>query len=232
MSAVQDVLLIEDEFGLVEFLRIELELQGFTVAVATTGTEGLERFRESAWDIVLLDWMLPDVDGIEVCKALRARSDVPIIFLTARGAVVDRVSGLEAGADDYLVKPFAIEELLARMRALIRRGERKMQVEEIPGSQYQFGDVSVDVTHRRVRKDGALVELTVREFDLLMVLWEHRGEVLSRQQLLHQVWGFETPVDTNVVDVYIGYLRHKLDEDKKYIRTVRGLGYSLRGDQS
>jgi DNA-binding response OmpR family regulator len=123
MTAVQEVLIIEDEFGLVEFLRIELELQGYAVAVATTGTEGLERFREAPSDIVLLDWMLPDVDGIEVCKVLRARSEVPIIFLTARGAVVDRVSGLEAGADDYLVKPFAIEELLARMRALMRRGE-------------------------------------------------------------------------------------------------------------
>lgn len=225
---MQKILLVEDETGLVEFLRIELELQGYQLYVATTGEEGLRIFEEHSVDLILLDRMLPDINGLEVCRKIREKSDVPVIFLTARGAVEDRVQGLDSGADDYLIKPFAIEELIARIRALTRRKEKFLANE--PTGNIQFADVVIDPLRRKVYKDGQLVELTARELDLLLFLWERRGAVISRSELLKQVWGFETPVDTNVVDVYIGYVRQKLDPDKLYIRTVRGLGYMLRSD--
>ncbi|MDP9729082.1 response regulator transcription factor [Alicyclobacillus tolerans] len=225
---MQRILLVEDETGLVEFLRIELELQGYHLYVATTGAAGLRIFEEHSVDLILLDRMLPDMNGLEVCRKIREKSDVPVIFLTARGAVEDRVQGLDSGADDYLIKPFAIEELIARIRALTRRKEKFLASE--PTGNIQFADVVIDPLRRKVYKDGQLVELTARELDLLLFLWERRGAVISRSELLKQVWGFETPVDTNVVDVYIGYVRQKLDPDKLYIRTVRGLGYMLRSD--
>ncbi|QRF24180.1 response regulator transcription factor [Alicyclobacillus sp. TC] len=225
---MQKILLVEDETGLVEFLRIELELQGYHLYVATTGAAGLRIFEEHSVDLILLDRMLPDINGLEVCRKIREKSDVPVIFLTARGAVEDRVQGLDSGADDYLIKPFAIEELIARIRALTRRKEKFLASE--PTGNIQFADVVIDPLRRKVYKDGQLVELTARELDLLLFLWERRGAVISRSELLKQVWGFETPVDTNVVDVYIGYVRQKLDPDKLYIRTVRGLGYMLRSD--
>lgn len=225
---MQKILLVEDETGLVEFLRIELELQGYHLYVATTGAAGLRIFEEHSVDLILLDRMLPDMNGLEVCRKIREKSDVPVIFLTARGAVEDRVQGLDSGADDYLIKPFAIEELIARIRALTRRKEKFLASE--PTGNIQFADVVIDPLRRKVYKDGQLVELTARELDLLLFLWERRGAVISRSELLKQVWGFETPVDTNVVDVYIGYVRQKLDPDKLYIRTVRGLGYMLRSD--
>ncbi|MFX4303309.1 response regulator transcription factor [Alicyclobacillus tolerans] len=225
---MQRILLVEDETGLVEFLRIELELQGYHLYVATTGAAGLRIFEEHSVDLILLDRMLPDINGLEVCRKIREKSDVPVIFLTARGAVEDRVQGLDSGADDYLIKPFAIEELIARIRALTRRKEKFLASE--PTGNIQFADVVIDPLRRKVYKDGQLVELTARELDLLLFLWERRGAVISRSELLKQVWGFETPVDTNVVDVYIGYVRQKLDPDKLYIRTVRGLGYMLRSD--
>ncbi|WAH38097.1 response regulator [Alicyclobacillus dauci] len=215
------ILLVEDEPGLVEFLSLELELQELDVDVAMDGEKAIAMAAERHYDLVLLDVILPGISGIEVCRQIRSLSPVPIIMLTARGEIADRVQGLDAGADDYLVKPFAIEELFARIRALQRRQISTSSVD----ASYNFGDVSVHLDTHRVTFRGEDVELTAREYDLLVFLLRHPGETWSRQALLEHVWGFHAPGDTNVVDVYIGYLRQKVDPTKAFIRTVRGQGY-------
>lgn len=220
-------LVVEDEPGLVEFLRLELELEGNEVVVAYTGEEALLHAEQQLFDAALLDVMLPDMSGLEVCRAIRANSEAIIVMLTARGSISDRVTGLDAGADDYLVKPFAIEELMARLRALTRRGPKKVQ-EGQGDSTITYGNIVVNLERHRVWCRGFVVDLTVREYELLVHLMRHPDHVFSRNDLLHDVWGFESPVDTNVVDVYVGYLRQKVDRDKTHIQTVRGLGYVFR----
>ena len=221
------ILIIEDEPGLVEFLRLELTLEGNDIDVAMTGAEALELARRAEHDAILLDVMLPDIDGFEICRQLRSSSETPIIMLTARGATNDRVAGLDAGADDYLVKPFAIEEVSARLRALYRRtpGRLLMAAGDMA---LQFGDIRVNLEKHRVTQGDQVVELTLREFELLVHFLQHPNQIFTRDELLCQVWGFESPVDTNVVDVYVGYLRQKVDRDKRYLQTVRGFGYVFR----
>lgn len=214
------VLLVEDEPGLIEFLTLEMELQDLTVDVALDGETALRLATTEPYDMVLLDVMLPVMNGFEVCRLIRKQSNVPILMLTARGEVGDRVDGLDAGADDYLVKPFAIEELLARMRAVLRR-KVSTQVEPV----FEFGKAKVHMDSHRVTYQEDEVELTAREYDLLVFLLRHTNETWSRQDLLEHVWGFHAAGDTNVVDVYIGYLRQKLDPEKAFIKTVRGQGY-------
>jgi len=221
------ILVVEDEPGLVEFLRLELELEGNEVVVAYTGEDALACAEQHVFDAALLDIMLPDMSGLDVCREIRARSDAIIVMLTARGSVSDRVIGLDAGADDYLVKPFAIEELMARLRALTRRGPRKTS-ESQSESTITFGNIVVNLERHRVWCRGYVVDLTVREYELLVYLMRNPDHIFSRDELLCDVWGFESPVDTNVVDVYVGYLRQKVDRDKQHIQTVRGIGYVFR----
>lgn len=221
------ILIIEDELGLVEFLRLELTLEGNDIDVAMTGAEALELARRAEYDAFLLDVMLPDIDGFEICRQLRGSSETPIIMLTARGATNDRVAGLDAGADDYLVKPFAIEELSARLRALYRRTPGRLLM-AAGDMLLQFGNIRVNLEKHRVTQGDQVVELTLREFELLVHFLQHPNQIFTRDELLCQVWGFESPVDTNVVDVYVGYLRQKIDRDKRYLQTVRGIGYVFR----
>jgi two-component system, OmpR family, response regulator len=218
------LLVVEDDAKLARALQRGLQREGYAVDLASDGDEGLEQASENEYDVVLLDVMLPGRDGFAVCRAMRRKERwAPVLMLTARDQVDDRIRGLDAGADDYLVKPFDYGELLARLRALIRRGpsERPPILE--------VGDLRVDPATRTVSRAGKEVELTVREFALLHFLARHAGEVVSREQLLEHVWDDAGEGSTNVVDVYVGYLRNKLERPfrKKMIRTVRGVGFML-----
>lgn len=226
----QRILIIEDEKNLARFVELELQHEGYETEIDINGRKGLERALEGDWDLILLDLMLPELNGIEVCRRLRPTSDVPIIIMTARDSVIDRVSGLDHGADDYIVKPFAIEELLARIRALLRR----ISIEETQQSQKQtvltFRDLTVEKENRIVRRGDKIINLTKREYELLVMLMENVNVVLPRIELLNKVWGYSAEVETNVVDVYIRYLRNKIDVPNEvgYIQTVRGTGYVMR----
>ncbi|SDN75751.1 DNA-binding response regulator, OmpR family, contains REC and winged-helix (wHTH) domain [Paenibacillus sp. yr247] len=221
------VLLIEDEKNLVRFIQLELEHESFEVQTAYDGKTGLELALNDNWDLILLDIMLPELNGIEVCRRIRAAKKTPILMLTARDSVVDRVSGLDSGADDYMPKPFAIEELLARIRAIFRRIELEGKS---PHAIFSFQDINVDMDARIVYKDKQIVELTKREFDLLVMFMKNLNLVLTRDMLLDHVWGYDSLVETNVVDVYVRYLRNKLDKagENSCIQTVRGIGYVMR----
>ena len=215
------ILVVEDEPSTGEYLRKGLTESGFVVDLARTGTDGLHMARESEFDLVILDVMLPGLDGWGVLKNLREQKQVPVLFLTARDDVQDRVKGLELGADDYLVKPFAFAELLARIRTLLRRGAAR-EPESI-----QIADLSIDVLKRRVMRSGQRIDLTPKEFALLHLLARRQGEVLSRSFIASQVWDMNFDSDTNVVDVAVRRLRAKVDDafPKKLIHTVRGMGY-------
>jgi two-component system OmpR family response regulator len=218
-------LVVEDEVKMAGLLRRGLEEEGYAVDVAGDGKEALWLASENPYDAIVLDVMLPDLDGLEVCKRLRDSGHwSPVLMLTARDGVPDRVSGLDAGADDYLTKPFSFAELLARLRALVRRG-----APERPAA-LRVGDLTLDPAARRVTRDGAPIELTAREFALLEYLMRHPGEVLSRTRLIEHVWDFAYEGDSNVVDVYIRYLRQKIDRPfgRASLETVRGAGYRLR----
>ena len=221
------VLLIEDEKNLVRFIQLELEYESFEVQIAYDGKTGLELALRDNWDLILLDIMLPELNGIEVCRRIRAAKKTPILMLTARDSVIDRVSGLDSGADDYMPKPFAIEELLARIRAIFRRIELEGNA---PHAVLSFQNITVDLDARIVYKDKQMVELTKREFDLLVMLMKNINLVLTRDMLLDHVWGYDSLVETNVVDVYVRYLRNKLDQagENSCIQTVRGIGYVMR----
>src|ERR671936_113805 len=218
------LLLVEDDAKLVTALEKVLSREGYAVDTAGTGDEALSLARERDYDAVVLDVMLPGMDGFSVCDAMRSeRRWAPVLMLTARDQVADRIRGLDAGADDYLVKPFDFGELLARLRALIRRGpSERAPVLEV-------GDLRVDPAARSVTRGGREIELTVREFALLRFLAQRAGEVVSREQLLEHVWDTAEDGSTNVVDVYIGYLRNKIERPfrSKIIRTVRGIGFML-----
>ncbi|WP_409250682.1 response regulator transcription factor [Bacillus sp. SCS-153A] len=219
------ILLVEDEINVSQFIRLELEHEGYEVTAVEDGSQALDYFTEKEFSVVLLDWMLPGLDGLEVCRRIRKKSDVPIIILTARDYIGDKIAGLDRGADDYITKPFEIEELLARIRAVMRRHKGKKENEVL-----QVENLIVDLKSRQVTREGHDIELTQREFDLLVFLMKHKGEALSRDWLLSAVWGYEFAGETNVVDVYIRYLRNKVDREyePKLIHTVRGIGYILR----
>jgi DNA-binding response OmpR family regulator len=222
------ILLIEDEKNLARFIELELKHEGYFVSLAYDGRTGLNLALHEEWDVILLDIMLPEINGTEVCRLIRQVKNTPIIMLTARDTLLDRVSGLDNGADDYLPKPFAIEELFARMRALIRRAEDQQKND--PKSFLSFGDLLVDLDARIVKKNGQIIELTKREFDLLVTFMRNQNRVLTREVLLEQVWGYDTEVETNVVDVYVRYLRNKIDHSGEcsLIQTLRGTGYVMR----
>lgn len=226
------VLIIEDEKNLARFVELELKHEGFETEIYSNGRAGYEAaIKEGAdWDVILLDLMLPELNGMEVCRRVRQVSNVPIIMMTARDSVIDRVSGLDHGADDYIVKPFAIEELLARMRALLRRIDIETEGNAQKQTTVTFKDLTVEKENRVVRRGEDVIELTKREYELLLELMENVNVVLSREVLLKKVWGYESEVETNVVDVYIRYLRNKIDVagQKSYIQTVRGTGYVMR----
>mgnify|MGYP000577799645 CR=1 FL=1 len=223
--ATASILVVDDEPGVRESLERALGLERYVVATAEDGARALERLGERAWDAVVLDVAMPEPDGLEVCRRLRAAGDrMPVLMLTARDAVDDRVAGLDAGADDYLVKPFALKELLARLRALIRRSE--------PGaeSRLRFADLELDLEAREAVRGGRPIELTRTEFALLELFMRHPRQVLSRAQIYEQVWGYDFGASSNSLGVYIGYLRRKTEAGgaARLIHTARGVGYALR----
>lgn len=227
------ILIVEDEESLVSFIAEELKYENYEVLIAADGQEALTLFdvNEERVNLLLLDWMLPKVDGLTVARKIRRRSQVPILMMTARDQVVDKVSGLDAGVDDYLTKPFDIEELLARIRVILRREERIQSLQNEPIiNQYQ--DLTMDVVKRTVTRDGQTIMLTQKEFDLLYELMKKPEEVFTRDELLNEVWGYDYIGQTNTVDVFVRALRNKLDDDQhpRLIQTVRGVGYVLRTD--
>ena len=224
----QRILLVEDEPGLVMTLTDRLAGEGYAVESREDGESGLEAALSGGFDLLILDWMLPRKSGLEICRRLRASDiDTPVLMLTARGQVVDKVVGLQTGADDYVTKPFDMMELLARVQALLRRAPRNAGA---ASTQYQFGTVSVNFRSAEVQRGGKPVPLSAREFHLLRYLIEHRGEIVSRDQLLTEVWGYENLPSTRTVDVHMAWLRQKLEVNPKhpeYIQTLRGLGYKF-----
>lgn len=217
------ILIIEDEKQIARFIELELKHEGYDVYVSFDGREGLKKVEEIHPDLILLDIMLPGINGMEVCRRVRQFSNIPIIMVTAKDEITDKVMGLDIGADDYITKPFAIEELLARIRATLRKSKQLNIVHEI----LTIGDLTIDTSKRLVSRDGKIIELTKREYDLIEYLVRNKGIILTREQILENVWGFSYMGDTNVVDVYIRYLRSKIDQHfkTKLIHTVRGVGY-------
>ena len=218
------VLVVDDEESYSDALAYVLRKEGFEVSIADTGPAALEEFERAGADIVLLDLMLPGLPGTEVCRALRARSSVPVIMLTARDSEVDKVVGLELGADDYVTKPFSPRELAARVRTVLRRAGPATSKEQ----PLEFDGLSIEPAKRDVRRDGQLLALTAREFDLLYFLARHPRQVFSRDQLMDRVWGYEPAFDTGTVTVHIRRLREKLESDPsepRYLQTVWGVGY-------
>ena len=224
MSQQPRVLVVDDDASIAAALRRALLYEGYAVTVAADGVAGLQRAQSDAPDLVILDIMLPGIDGLEVCRRIRADDDVPVLMLTARDATADRVLGLDSGADDYLVKPFAYEELLARVRALLRRKPARSI------RQIHFGDVMMDTGTREVRRGDRPIELTPREFDLLEFFLRNPRQVLTRDRILDIVWGYGFGAASKSVDVYVGYLRAKLEngQSPRLLQTVRGVGYALR----
>jgi two-component system response regulator ArlR len=220
------ILIVEDEKKIARFLELELEHEGYLVESVHDGRTGLARAKEQEYGLVLLDIMLPELNGIEVCKQIRKFSSLPVIMLTAKDDVADRVTGLDIGADDYITKPFAIEELLARIRAVLRRAQEAWD----ETSKLRIDDLVMDLSAHQVTRGGQTIQLTKREFDLLKYLLSNSGIVLSRDTILATVWGYDYEVDSNILDVYIRYLRSKIDDpfDQKLLHTVRGFGYTLK----
>jgi DNA-binding response OmpR family regulator len=234
MNPPSTVLLIEDDEGIAEPLMFGLKSEGMNVLHAANGAEGLARARRDKPDIILLDVMLPDMDGFAICRTLRAESATPILMLTARGQEMDRVMGLELGADDYIVKPFSFRELLARVRAVLRRRELDRGAAPAPADRLTVGNIVLDRTARQVWRRDQLIELSPREFDLLVVLMEHPGEAMSRQELLDRAWGEDWIGNPRTLDVHIRWLREKIEENPTapvYIQTVRGYGYRFVNPQ-
>lgn len=225
----QRILIIEDEIKIARFVELELKHEGYEVEQCHDGREGLQRAVEEQFDLIILDIMLPSMNGIEVLRRLRQSSEVPVIMLTAKDEIMDKVIGLDMGANDYVTKPFAIEELLARIRAALKRKNVKSQESNL----LQVGGLKLDVDRYTVSYGNEGIELTKREFDLLQYLLQNKDIVLTREKVLQAVWGYDYMGDTNVVDVYIRYLRSKIDDkyNIKLIRTVRGVGYLIKDEQ-
>jgi two-component system alkaline phosphatase synthesis response regulator PhoP len=226
---VKRILLVEDEPGLVLTLRDRLTKEGYSVESTPDGESGLERAAREAFDLVLLDVMLPRLNGFDVLRELRKRGvEIPVIMLTAKGQVVDKVVGLKLGADDYVTKPFEMVELLARIEAKLRRPPAILHRSE----GYQFGEVRVDFRRAEVAKGGEPLELSAREFQLLKYFIEHRGATLTREELLNEVWGYNAMPSTRTVDVHVAWLRQKVEPNHRhpqYILTVHGMGYKFAG---
>lgn len=219
------ILLVEDDVKLARFVELELTSEGYKVSVANDGMTGITLARESAPDLAILDWMVPGLTGVELCRRLRATgSKIPVILLTAKDEVNDRVTGLDAGADDYVVKPFSIEELLARVRAHLRRNQ------EDSSDVLRFEDLQLNRRTREVYRGSRAIELTAKEFDLLEYLMSYPRQVFTRDQILEKVWGYDFVGDSNIIEVYVRYVRLKLEanNEKRLIHTVRGIGYALR----
>ena len=224
------ILIIEDEKNLARFVELELKHEGYETEVHFNGRTGLEAALAEDWDAILLDLMLPELNGLEVCRRVRQVKNTPIIMMTARDSVIDRVSGLDHCADDYIVKPFAIEELLARLRALLRRISIEGENNTAKQTTIKYRDLVIEKENRVVRRGDDIIELTKREYELLLTLMENVNVVLARDVLLSKVWGYNSDVETNVVDVYVRYIRNKIDRpgEPSYIQTVRGTGYVMR----
>lgn len=217
------ILVVDDDARIRESLKRQLSYEGYRVSVASDSREAFEQVADSPPDLVVLDWMLPGMDGLEICRRLRQTDDVPILMLTAKGTLEDKVDGLDSGADDYLVKPFQPEELLARVRALLRRRQPQATV-------LRFGALTLDEAARQVWAGDKLVELSSKEFDLLELLMRHPRQVITRETFYDRIWGYDFSGESNILEVYIRYLRSKLESVNapRYIQTVRGVGYALR----
>ncbi len=223
------ILIVEDEAQLARFVELELIHEGNNVDKAEDGRSGLDMALSNDYDLILLDVMLPGINGFEVLRRVRAKKETPVILVTARDAVMDKVSGLDAGADDYITKPFAIEELLARIRVALKRKGTSVTASR----QLTIGKVTIDLDRHEVCADGNPVELTNYEFELLRILMENRNIVLDRERLISEIWGYDYDGETNVVDVYVRHLRTKIDDKYgiKLIQTVRGVGYVIKEGQ-
>lgn len=223
----EKVLIVEDEERIARFIEMELSYEGYQVEKAFDGRTGLEKALNGNFDIIILDIMLPGLNGMEVLRRIRRSSSVPVIMLTARDTTIDKVTGLDGGADDYITKPFEIEELLARIRNALRKNKGPVQTKTLSAN-----GLILDVEKHEASVNGTLVELTKREFDLLKYMLENKGIVMTRETLLEKVWGFDYAGETNAVDVYIRYLRSKIDEvfGVKLIHTVRGVGYVIKDE--
>lgn len=226
---MEKILIVEDDNKIARFVELELRHEGYETETASDGRTGLAKALEPQTDLVLLDIMLPELSGMEVCRRIRQESSVPIIMLTAKGDVTDKVAGLDMGANDYMTKPFAIEELLARIRVALKQrantGKKEMTA-------LAYGKLSVDLATREVSYDGEQLTLTKKEFDLLAFLLKNKNRAVSREELLSAVWDYDYAGDTNVVDVYVRYLRQKVEERLgiRFIETVRGVGYMIKDE--
>ncbi|OEF97385.1 response regulator transcription factor [Desulfuribacillus alkaliarsenatis] len=227
---MEKILIIEDEEKIARFIQLELEYEGYQVEKALNGRDGLEMVKAQPFDLVLLDLMLPGLNGIEVLRRIRQFSNQPVILLTARDSVMDKVTGLDGGADDYITKPFAIEELLARIRATLRKASANNTA--VTSHVLRAGPLELDASRRRACVYDTVLDLTKREFDLLQCLLENKNIVLQREVLLEKIWGYDFDGGSNAVDVYIRYLRAKVEEpfSLKLIHTVRGVGYVIRDE--
>ncbi len=221
----ETILVVDDEQNIVELARLYLEQDGFKVIAAHTGKGALDRIKSDAPALMVLDLMLPEIDGWEVCRRVRASSDLPIIMLTARDEDIDKIVGLEIGADDYMTKPFNPRELVARVKAILRRSDRASS----PTKVYRLGDLTIDPARREVPVAGQPIDLRTKEFDCLLCLAEHKGIVLSREKLLELAWGYDFAGQTRTVDVHVAHLRKKISHSTAQIETVTGVGYKLVG---
>ena len=217
------ILVIEDEENIASFIKMELVYEGYEVDNSYDGKEGLEKALNGKYDLIILDLMIPNLNGLEVCRRVRKVKNIPIIMLTARDSVMDKVSGFQIGADDYVVKPFAIEELLARIEALLRRVNNSSESINL----IEFKDIVINIESRTVECNGKQINLTTKEYELLLYLVKNKNKVLTRDYLIENIWGYDYDGENNVVDVYIRHLRSKLNKDD-YIQTVRGVGYVIR----
>lgn len=237
ITGMSKILIVEDEKSLARFVELELQHENYETEVESDGRKALDLALKEDFDAILLDLMLPNLNGLEIARRVRQVKTTPIIMMTARDSVIDRVSGLDHGADDYIVKPFAIEELLARLRAVLRRVQiEKKSMGETMGVQkvVHFNDLTIETANRIVHRGDKQVDLTKREYNLLMTLIENKNNVVTREQLLNTIWGPESKIETNVVEVYVRYLRNKIDVPGRpsYIKTVRGTGYMVRTDEN
>ncbi len=227
------VLVIDDEESIIDLIKLGLKYEGFEVVAANDGEDGIAAAQRTNPSFIILDWMLPDMDGLEVCRRLRANPtthDIPILLLTAKGEVGSRVEGLNTGADDYLTKPFSFEELVARIRAILRRLNHSAMSEN--SQLLTVGDVELNMTTHEVTRAGQQIDLTLTEYNLLHLFMSHVGQALDRQTILNQVWGYDFLGETNIIEVYVRYLREKIEDSPsspRYIQTIRGVGYIMKG---
>ena len=221
---MKNILIVEDEANISDFVKGELEYEGYNVCIKEDGREGLEEALKNEYDLIILDVMLPSMNGFEICRRLKREKQSPIIMLSAKDSVMDKVNGLQIGADDYIAKPFAIEELLARIEVVFRKQDN------LNNYIIKFKDITINKSSRVVKRNGNEINLTNKEYELLMILIDNKGKVVTREELLEKIWGYGYEPETNVIDVYIRYLRAKLNSENKeeYIQTVRSVGYIMR----